>query len=245
MRILVFQHVDVEHPGVFREFWSDAGFDWDAIEIDAGDPIPVLEPYDLLVVMGGPMDVWDVDLHPWLLPEKSAIRRWVLDLERPFLGICLGHQLLAEAIGGKVAPGRRSEVGPTPARLTPAGQTDPFFAGISADLETFQWHSAEVSDLPEDAAILAENEVCAIQAFRFRRHAYGLQYHVEITDRTIAEWREIPAYKASLEEAVGEENIPKLVAETDRRLPAYRATAERLNTNLMSLINADRLASVR
>ncbi|WP_305985864.1 type 1 glutamine amidotransferase [Roseibium sp. MMSF_3544] len=245
MNILVFQHVDVEHPGVFRDLWLDAGLSWHAVEIDEGEPIPSLEDFDLLVVMGGPMDVWEEDLYPWLKPEKEAIRRWVMDLNKPFLGICLGHQLLAEAVGGRVAPSALSEVGPTPAKLTDAGRSDPFFSGIGPDLKTFQWHSAEVCELPEGAVVLAENDACGVQAFRFGRYAYGLQYHVEITDKTISEWGEIPAYKASLEDAVGIENIPKMVAETTSLLPTYRAVAERLHTNFMTLIGVDNLVVAR
>jgi GMP synthase-like glutamine amidotransferase len=89
MRNLVFQHLSVEHPGIFRDFWTKSGDSWHAVELDEGDRIPPLEDFDLLVVMGGPMDVWQEDLHPWLFAEKAAIRRWVKDLGRPYLGICL------------------------------------------------------------------------------------------------------------------------------------------------------------
>ncbi len=245
MRILVFQHVDVEHPGVFREFWREADHQWDAVEIDAGEAIPSLHAYDLLVVMGGPMDVWEEAKHPWLVPEKAAIREWVLDLERPFLGICLGHQLLAEAVGGTVGPASVSEVGLTPVRLTADGMADPFFDGLGPDLETFQWHSAEVTSLPDGARILASNDACRVQAFRFGRHAYGLQYHVEITDRTIDEWGAIPAYKASLDEAVGAAAVPDLIARTEARLPAFAAVARRLDANLSRIIAAGQLSVVR
>ena len=243
MRILVLQHVDVEHPGAFRDFWAEAGITWDAVELDEGEPIPSLDPYDLMVVMGGPQDVWQEDLHPWLVPEKAAIHRWVMELRRPYLGVCLGHQLLAEVIGGTVELGARSEVGPTPARLTAAGQKDPLFSGIDPDLMTFQWHSAEVTSLPKGASILAENDACAVQALRYSNHAYGLQYHVELTSDTIPEWRAIPAYSASLAEAVGEENVPAMVADTETKLPAFRQVARRLNDNLMQIVGATRLVT--
>ena len=78
MRILVFQHVAVEHPGIFRNFWAEDGHQWDVVEIDEYEPIPSYDGYDLLVVMGGPMDVWEEQELPWLKTEKEAIRRWVL-----------------------------------------------------------------------------------------------------------------------------------------------------------------------
>src|ERR1700738_4280966 len=111
MKILVFQHVSVEHPGVFREFWAQAGHTYDTVELDTGDGIPTLSTYDLIVVMGGPMDVWQAEAHPWLVAEKAAIRTWVKELQRPYLGICLGHQLLADALGGTVSLMSAPEVG--------------------------------------------------------------------------------------------------------------------------------------
>ena len=104
MRILVFQHLDIEHPGIFLEFLKEDGVRWDTVELDEGEPIPPLNGYDALWVMGGPMDVWEEDLHPWLRMEKQAIREAVLERRMPYLGICLGHQLLADALEKSLGP---------------------------------------------------------------------------------------------------------------------------------------------
>lgn len=238
MRFLVFQHVDIEHPGIFRDFWEEAGIAWDAVELDAGEPVPPLTPYDVLVVMGGPMDVWQEDAHPWLVAEKAAIRHWVTDLRLPFLGICLGHQLLAEAVNGAVGIASTPEVGVTQVGLTAEGRGDPLFTGFDNHIETFQWHGAEVKSLPAGSEILASNEACAVQAFRFGEHAYGLQYHVELTAATVAEWQELPAYAASLEEALGPDGAERMEAETAARLPAFNAAARRLNDNFLKIVAA-------
>ncbi len=236
MRILVFQHVSVEHPGVFREFWTQAGHTYDTVEIDAGDPVPDLVPYHLMVVMGGPMDVWQVDIHPWLLAEKAAIRTWVEQMQRPYLGICLGHQLLADALGGKVSLMPAPEVGLVDVELTEAGRVDPIFDGFDTTIETFQWHGAEVSALPRGAAVLASNEVCRIQAMRWGHWAYGFQYHCEIIASTVGDWQRIPEYAASLDRALGPERAAALAGTVQDKLPRFRAAAELLDRNLRAMV---------
>lgn len=243
MRFLVFQHVACEHPGAFRSLWRAAGISWVTVELDAGDPIPPLEGFDALVVMGGPMDVWQEDQHPWLAPEKAAIRTWVRDMGRPFLGVCLGHQLLAEALGGSVGKGAVSEVGFGTVDFTEAGRRDPFLAGFGAGMETFQWHGAEVTALPPGAEVLAFNEACAVQAFRWGPVAYGLQYHVELTAETVPEWRAIPEYAASLAAIFGPQGGERLEAEVAGRLPAFESAAARLHANFLSIIEARRAAA--
>jgi GMP synthase-like glutamine amidotransferase len=240
MQILVLQHLAVEHSGSLGDLWREAGHVETIVELDEGQPIPPLEGFDMMVVMGGPMDVWQDDLHPWLVPEKAAIRRWVKELERPYLGICLGHQLFADALGGRVGLMKAPEVGLRPVELTPAGAADPLFAGIGPVIETLQWHGAEVSELPEGGEILAANAACPTQAIRCGKWAYGFQYHVEITERTVGDWERIPEYKASLEQALGSLEASKLAGAVEARLPAFRSTAKRTNDNLMRLIDSAR-----
>jgi GMP synthase-like glutamine amidotransferase len=186
MRFLVFQHAAVEHPGVLRDFLRADCIPWDAIELDQGAAIPPLEGYDALMVLGGPMDVWQEDRHPWLALEKVAIRQWVNERRAPFLGVCLGHQLLADALGGKVGLMSEPEIGVLEVKLTDAGRSAPLFEGMPAAFPVLQWHSAEVSELPRHAVKLAESGQCAIQAFQIGEKAYGIQY---LSSRTSAQYR--------------------------------------------------------
>ena len=236
MRVLVLQHLAVEHPGVFRDFMRRDGITWDTIELDAGDKIPDLERYDLMMVMGGPQDVWQEDQYPWLDAEKAAIREFVVDMQRPYFGICLGHQLLASAIGGDVGLSAAPEVGIQTVERTFAGQSDAIMSSLADPMTVLQWHGAEVKSLPQGTTVLARSNGCAVQAFRYSDHAYGLQYHVEITSATVADWAAIPEYKAALEKTLGANALPSLDAGVSDRLTGFNNDAEKIYNGLKAMI---------
>lgn len=237
MKILVLQHVDVEHPGIFRDFFKADRLIWDTVELDGGQSIPDVAGYDLMVVMGGPQDVWQEKEFPWLIAEKAAIRKFVVDLGRPFLGICLGHQLLASAIGGEVGLAKTPEVGILKIEMTPEGKSDPVFRNVANPMTVLQWHGAEVLAVPEGAEILARSESCAVQAFRYGKRAYGMQFHVEITGQTVADWAAIPIYARALEKALGSGAVERLADEVATKLPAFNQNAKTIYDNFKGVMS--------
>ena len=234
MRLLVFQHIECEHPGMLRSYLEKGGVEWDAIELDQGEPIPDLDPYDALWVMGGPMDVWDVEEHPWLVEEKASILKWVRELKRPFLGLCLGHQLLADALGGSCGLQSPPEIGIFEVELTEAGVRDPIFSGMTPRQTCLQWHSVQVTDLPEDAEILASSSLCTVQAMRVGRNAWSMQYHVEAEPDTVENWGRVPAYLSALEHSLGQGSLERLKSEAADRMQDFSINSRKLFENFCS-----------
>jgi len=233
MRLLVFQHVDCEHPGALRNYLAQDGVTWDAVNLDQGETIPEFDTYDALWVMGGPMDVWDVDECPWLIEEKKAIRKWVRELGKPYLGLCLGHQLLADAMGGTCGPQKPPEIGIMDAHLTEAGRKDPIFADMPATQCCLQWHSVRVAQPPDNTVILADSPLCTNQAMRVGANAWSMQYHVEIEPDTISNWSNVPSYKQALEDMFGEGAVGKLEADAAARMDEFSKNSELLYRNFM------------
>jgi len=184
MRVLAFRHVPFEGIGLIGRTFEERNVEVDYVDLYRADAVlPDIAAYDGLIFLGAPMSVND-DL-PYLAREMEWIRRAVAQ-GRPVLGICLGAQLIARAMGATVRPNAAKEIGWYDLRFTDAAARDPLFQGLS--LETvFHWHG-ETFDLPPGAELLASSDLCRNQAFRLGDRVYGLQFHLEVTPDMIADW---------------------------------------------------------
>ena len=235
-RILVFQHLRIEHPGVFRDFFKEDGFDVVTVELDEGETIPDLNDFDALWVMGGPQDVWEEDKYPWLIDEKAAIRKAVNVLNMPYVGICLGHQLLADALDGEVGAGDETEVGIMQIHKTDAGKQSPFLNNMSETMDCLQWHGAEVKTAPTGFDVLSSSDACAIQSLSHGNQVMTMQYHQEIINSTVSDWSAIPAYKAALEKVLGENAAEELEKQSLKYMDDFNKTARQFYENWKSVV---------
>ena len=230
-RILVFQHIAAEHPGIFRDYLQDDGIEWVPVELDEGEAIPSVENFDALWVMGGPKDVWEENDYPWLVKEKAIIREAVIDRKMPYLGFCLGHQLLADALGGEVGMASMPEIGVLDINVTDRGTSSPFFRGIPNKVKCLQWHSAKIIREPDNATILASTNACVVQAMSVGAHALSVQFHIEITSTTVNEWGNIPAYKSALEKQCGENALDSMNRDANKYMESMNKHSRLLYEN--------------
>jgi GMP synthase-like glutamine amidotransferase len=190
-----------------------------------------LDGLDAVVSLGGPMNVYEEDRHSFLKDEDVFLKK-VLSAKIPFLGICLGAQLLAKASGGKVVRSPKAEVGWFNIDLTADGVKDPLFKGFSSTVEVYQWHG-DMAVMPEGGVHLASSERCPMQAFRVGSNAYGLQFHAEITDKSIDEWsRDYAPEKQDKRRAMLEQYK---IVEKD-----FMRSGEMLCKNFLSVLRSDK-----
>lgn len=177
MRAHYLQHVPFEGLGSIESWLLKAGYEISSTKFFDSGLLPVIKDVDFLVVMGGPMSVNDETEYPWLLKEKDFIRS-VMETGKPVLGICLGAQLIANAMGGEVFPNAVKEIGWFP--IEPVKSENKSIFQFTQELEVFHWHG-ETFNLPKGAVQIAKSKGCVNQAFQIGRNVIGLQFHLETT----------------------------------------------------------------
>ncbi len=178
MRIQVLQHVEFEGPGTIADWAEAQHHQMTLTRLYADEPLPALNSFDFLVVMGGPMGVGDAEAYPWLTDEAGFIRD-VAATDKPILGICLGAQLIAAALGAEVSKNKYREIGWFPINIF-STENSKIAQVIPTDLKVFHWHG-DTFAIPENAQRFASSEACSNQAFVIDERIVGLQFHLEMT----------------------------------------------------------------
>lgn len=185
MRVLSIIHGPNARSALFGEVVREQGHELDELSFAFGEPPSEAERYDAVMVFGGSMNVHEIDGHPWLTEEQRTISR-VLDAGVPVFGVCLGSQLLASVVGGRVSRAPVPEIGWYQIETTHEAGDDALFRGLPNTFEALQWHSYQ-SDLPPGATALAWSPVC-LQAYRVSDAAWGTQFHGEVTAEIFSGW---------------------------------------------------------
>jgi len=239
MEILVLQHINIEDPGYIKDLMLKDGVKLTTIELDEGDKIPNdLNKFDAMFCMGGPMDTWMEDKYPWLIDEKKKIKEFVVNLKKPYLGFCLGCQLLGEVIGGKVVKSKEPEIGMLDINFSKEKSKDSLFSTFPNKVKALQWHSYEVINLEmnKDITLLASSNITKYQIFKYKNNAYGIQFHIEVKDTTVNDWGCVIEYKAALEEQLGEGALEKFDREAKLNMSEMNNCSKILYSNFKKII---------
>ncbi len=223
-KVYVLQHHPVEILGSIADALESAALAWQYVRIFDGHPVPTsIKGAGGLIVMGGPMGVYQTDRYPWLADEMKLIQDAVAH-KRPVLGVCLGAQIVAAALGAKVERNPAGkEIGWHPVRLEAAARDDRLMRGLPDTFTPFHWHG-DIFGLPAGAVSLASSDKTPCQAFRFADNVYGLQFHIEVTPESVA------AMAAEWPRELDKEGIAgdRMIAESERFAAPLEAMAEQV-----------------
>ena len=237
--IIILQHIDIETPGYILDLMKKDKFNLTTIELDEGEKIPSnLDQFDGMFCMGGPMDTWMEKEYPWLIEEKKKIREFVVDLEKPYLGFCLGCQLLGEVVGGDVVKSIPPEIGILDINMNDGYSTDKLFGEFNSIIKALQWHSYEVQNLESnnDVTLLGSSPTTKYQIFKYKNHAYGIQFHIEIKDSTVSQWACVPEYESALEDSLGKGALKKFDQVAKENMSSMNFNAETLYNNFKKIL---------
>lgn len=226
MRIHYLQHVPFENPGTILAWARQRQYSLSCTKFYEKDPLPEQEDFDWLIIMGGPMNIYEETHYPWLIREKEFIREAIHN-NKVLIGLCLGAQLIADVIGGRVIQNAYKEIGWFPVTFTHKALALPQFSFLPERPVVFEWHGDTFVDLPEEAVLLASNEACKHQAFLYKDRVYGFQFHLENTIQIITD----------LIEHCGEEMVPSRYVQSAEMLLEGKGYMEQDNQWMNSFLS--------
>ena len=239
--VLVIQHVPHEGLGTLEDGFKQAGLAVASLDAWRAKSWPSIKAIDGLVVMGGPQGVYEQKQYPYLTNEIALLRDAVR-AKKPVLGICLGAQLLAAALGAEVRPNHSKEIGWYPVMREPGADGDPLWDAFGQTETVFQWHG-DTFDLPKGATQLASAPLCEQQAFRYGSNAYGIQFHIEITEAMIRAW--IVANKAELAKLQGVIDPAAIRAQIPQHISRMRELSQHVASRFAVLVAGKQIAARR
>lgn len=183
MKIHYLQHVPFEGPASIESWAIERGHALSRTRFFAGEPLPELQDIDWLIIMGGPMNVYETEKYPWLVEEKQFIEQAITN-GKTVVGICLGAQLIADVLGAQVTRNPHKEIGWFPLELTGQAQHATVCRSLPSSFTALHWHG-DTFDLPPGAVHLAKSEACENQAFVYNEKVIGLQFHLEATRQSV------------------------------------------------------------
>ena len=233
--ILIIKHIDIEGPGTLGDFLTERNIPFKIIDLGAGEAFPKdFKNIEAVVVLGGPMNVDEENKYPFLKKENFFIQE-IVRREIPYLGICLGSQLLAKACAAKVVKSPVKEIGWYKIHLTKEGGADFLFQDFDSKVDIYQWHE-DMFQVPERGKLLASGDGCPHQAFVVGKNAYGLQFHVEITDKSIKEWSEEYCQK----DLPGRNELcQRMIDGYNRNRKDFNAQAYRIYENFLEIVQVN------
>ncbi len=224
------QHVPFEDLGSIENWVLKRGHSLSTTRMYLDEPLPAMEQFHWLIVMGGPMNIHEHDRYPWLAGEKEFLKR-TIEEEKPVLGICLGAQLIADALSSKVFAGQHKEIGWMPVRKTASAAASVLFNDFPPTMDVFHWHG-DTFDLPAECVHVLESVACRNQAFAFKDRVVGLQFHLEMTRQGVE--RILDNCRDELVEAPFIHDAGKILSNLEKIDAANRAM-DRLLDGLFSL----------
>jgi len=219
VNLLIVKHIDIEGPGLIEDCLRQDKIPYQVLSLESGLHLPKLDDFTHIVFLGGPMNVYEEGRYPFLVEEDLFIKE-AIQRGKSILGICLGAQLIAKALGAKVIKASVKEIGWYDVSLTRIGTIDPFFSRLPRTFSVFQWHG-DTFEIPHGAVLLTTSSPVPHQAFRYGDNVYGLQFHLEVTQDIIREWM-----KSYEEEFEGPHSpLPSkqnILSDTEAKIESYK-----------------------